>query len=145
MTLYRVGAKLEFWAALQVTFTDTGAGSSYFSLYFSPMAKRPRSRPKLRIAIFFSLLLTLFVLSMLFMFACKHCPDGFRAASSGGLSKHQKKYEAFLKREDDANQCRKAIATSNKVRRAKLKDCKMRLNSAAPGVSLFVIIDKHHG
>jgi len=106
------------------------------------MAKHPRSRPKLRIAIFFSLLLTL---SVLFMFACKHCPDRFRAVSSGGLSKHQKKCEAFLKCEDDANRRRKAIATSNKVRRAKLKDRKMRLNSAAPGVNLLMIINKHHG
>ena len=27
MTLYTVGAKLDFWAALQVTFVDTGVGS----------------------------------------------------------------------------------------------------------------------
>ena len=79
------------------------------------------------------------------MFACKHCSDGFRAASVGGLKKHHKKCEAFLKCEDDANQRRKATAISNKVKRAKLKDRNMRLNSAAPGVSLFMIIDKYHG
>jgi hypothetical protein len=81
------------------------------------------------------------------MFACKHCPDGFSAVSARGLSQHQKKCEAFLKREDDANQRRKATAISNKVKRVKLKDRKMRLNSqaAAPVVSLFTIIDKYYG
>ena len=115
-----------------------------FLLYFSPMTRHPRSRPKLRFAIFFSPLLILFILSV-FMFACKHCPDGFSAVSARGLSQHQKKCEAFLKREDDANQRRKATAISNKVKKAKRKGQKMRLNSAAPRVSLFTIIDKYHG
>ena len=79
------------------------------------------------------------------MFACKHCPDGFTAMSAGGLRQHQKKCEAFLKREDDANHRRRATAISSKVKRAKLKDRKMRLNSAAPGVSHFVTIDEYHG
>ena len=78
------------------------------------------------------------------MFACKHCPDGFSAVSAGGLRLHQKKCEAFLQREDAANQRRKATASLTLVKRAKLKNRKMRLN---PGVSLFVIIDnlKYHG
>jgi hypothetical protein len=78
------------------------------------------------------------------MFACKRCPDGFSAVSAGGLRQHQKKCEAFLKLEESANQRRKATAISNKVKRtkrAKLKDRKMRLNSAAPGVSILMIIE----
>jgi hypothetical protein len=89
--------------------------------------------------------LVLFILSVLLMFACKHCPDGFSAVSAGGLRQHQKKCKAFLKCEDDTDQRRKATAASNKVKRVKLKDRKMRLNSAAPGVSLFMIIDNYHG
>jgi hypothetical protein len=81
------------------------------------------------------------------MFACKRCPDSFSAVSAKGLKQHQKKCKAFLKRDDDTNQRRKATAASSKVKRAKLtgKDRKMRLNSAAPEVSLFVTIDKYHG
>jgi hypothetical protein len=110
-------------------------------------AKHHRSRPKLQIPVVFSLLLILFSLSVSFMFACKHCPNGFSAVSAGGLRRHQKTCEAFQKHEDGANHRRKAAATSYKAKRAKLKDHKMRLNSAAPlaGVSLFVIIDKYHG
>jgi hypothetical protein len=107
-------------------------------------AKHPRS-PKL---VVFSLLLILFTLSVSFMFVCKHCTNGFTAVSAGGLRRHQTKCEAFQKHEDGANHRRKATASSNKAKRAtKLKDRKMRLNSAAPlaGVSLFVIIDKYHG
>jgi hypothetical protein len=107
------------------------------------MVKHPRSRPKLRIAVVF--LLSLILFSVLFMFACKRCPDKFSAASAGGLRQHQKKCQAFLKREEDANQRRKATATSSKVKRAKLKDRKMRLGSAAPGVSLFMTFNKYHG
>jgi hypothetical protein len=107
------------------------------------MAKHPRSRPKLRIAVIF--LLSLILFSVLFMFACKHCPDGFSAVSAGGLRQHQKKCRAFLKHEEDANQRRKATATSSKVKRAKLKDRKMRIGSAAPGVSLFMIFNNYHG
>jgi len=110
---------------------------------FSHMAKRPRSRPKLRIAIVFSLFLFLFAISVWFMFPCKHCPERFSALSARGLTQHQTRCQAFLKHEAEASQRRKATAASNKVRRAKLKDRKARLGSAAPGVSFFVI-DKYH-
>ena len=79
------------------------------------------------------------------MFACKHCPDRFNAVSAGGLRQHQKKCQAFLKHEEEANQRRKATATSSKAKRAKLKDRKQRLGSAAPVVSLFMIVSKYHG
>ena len=101
--------------------------------------------------LFLTLLLTtrscLFILSVLSMFACKHCPDRFSAISARGLKHHQKRCEAFLIHEGDANQRRKATATSSKIKRAKLKDrrTQMRLNSAAPGagVSIFMIINKY--
>jgi hypothetical protein len=109
--------------------------------------KHPQSCPKLQIAIVFSLFLFLFILSVWFMFLCKHCPERYNALSARGLIQHQKKCQAFLKHEADANQRRKATAASNKARRAKLKDRKARLpvGSAALGVSFFVIINKHRG
>ena len=99
------------------------------------MAKHPRSRPKLRIGVIFSLLLVFFILSVSFMLPCKHCQTGFSALSVRGLTQHQKKCEAFLKHEAAANECRKATANSNKIRRTKLNERKARLGSATPGVS----------
>ena len=97
------------------------------------MAKHFRSRPKLQIAIVLSLSLFLFSLSVWFMFPCKHCSERFGALSARGLTQHQRKCQAFLKHEAEANQRRKTTAASYKVRRTRLKDRKARLGSAAPG------------
>lgn len=107
----------------------------------SHMAKRARSRPKLRIAISF-LLLLLFALSAWPMFPCRHCPVS--AVSPRGLTQHQTKCQAFMKHEAEVNQRRKSAVASKKVRQAKLKGRMERLGSAALGVSffLFLIIDK---
>ena len=102
------------------------------------MVNRPRNRPKLRLGIAIFYLLS--ILLVLHMFPCKHCPDRFSALSVGGLKQHQKHCQAFLEHEVDMNQRRRATAASSKVRRAKLKDRKMRLGSAAPGVSLLALI-----
>jgi hypothetical protein len=143
MTPYTVEAfKIRFLGSPGGNLCGHGCGSGFFS-HQSVITKHPRSRPKLRIAVVFSLSSFLFNLFVLFMFACKRCPDGFNALSAGGLRKHQKNCSAFLKLEDDTNQRRKAAAALNKVKRAKLKDRKMRLNSAAPGVSLFVKYPGH--
>ena len=104
-----------------------------------PMAKHPRSRPKLRIGATFSLLLVLFSLLVSFMLPCKHCQTGFSALSSRGLTQHQKKCEAFLKHEAAANERRKVTANSNKIRRTKLNERKVRLGTATPGVSFRYI------
>jgi hypothetical protein len=104
---------------------------------FSHMAKHSRSRPKLRIAVVILLSLFLFTLSVWFMFPCKHCPERFGALSARGLTQHQRKCQAFLKHEAEANQRRKTTAASYKVRRTRLKDRKARLSSATPGVSFF--------
>ena len=98
---------------------------SYPSL---PMAKHPRSRPKLPIAVVFSL----FFLFILFMHLCKDCQDGFSAVTPKGLKLHQKKCQSFLKREAAANERRKATAALKK--RMKLKERKVRSGSAALGV-----------
>jgi hypothetical protein len=50
-----------------------------------------------------------------------------------------------LEHEVDMNRRRRATAASSKVRRAKLKDRKMRLGSAAPGVSLLALIKIYYG
>src|SRR6266704_4832304 len=100
------------------------------------MAKDPRSHRKLRIAIFFLFFFVLFF-KLWFMFPCKHCPGQFNALSSRGLTQHQRKCQAFLRHEAEANQRRKTIVSSNKVRRMKLKDCKARMGSA-PEVSFFL-------
>jgi hypothetical protein len=75
------------------------------------------------------------------MFPCKHCPERFTALSARGLTQHHRKCQAFLKHETEANQRRKAIVASNKVRRTKLRVRlevrKARLGSALPGVSFF--------
>ena len=71
------------------------------------------------------------------MFPCKHCPERFSALSARGLTQHQRKCQAFLRHEGEVNQRRKTTATSNKVRRAKLKGRKARMGSAAPEVSFF--------
>jgi hypothetical protein len=75
------------------------------------------------------------------MFPCKHCPERFTALSARGLTQHHRKCQAFLKHEAEANQRRKAIVASNKVRRTKLRVRlevrKARLGSALPGVSFF--------
>jgi hypothetical protein len=90
------------------------------------MAKHPQGRPKLQIAIFFSLLL----LFILFMHPCKDCQDGFRAMTPKGLKLHQKRCQSFLKHEAARNERRKATAASKNVRRTKLKERKERLGSA---------------
>ena len=100
-----------------------------------PMAKHPRSRPKLQIGVTFSLLLVLFSLLVSFMLPCKHCQPGFSALSSRGLMQHQKKCEAFLKHEAAANERRKVTTNSNKIRQTKLNECKVHLGTATPGVS----------
>jgi hypothetical protein len=87
------------------------------------MAKRPQSHPKLQTAVVFSLLLFLFILSVSFMFPCKHCQDGFSALSVGGLTRHQNKCQGFLKHEAAAIERRKATVISMKARRTKLKGC----------------------
>jgi hypothetical protein len=91
----------------------------------------------MRIAILFSSTLFLFILSVRFMFLCKHCPERFSALSARGLTQHQRKCQAFLKHEAEANQRRKTTAASDMARRTKLKDRKARLGSAAQGVSFF--------
>lgn len=103
------------------------------------MAKPPRSRPKLQIAIIFSLLLWLFILLVSSMFPCsKGCPDGFSAKSAGGLKLHQSKCEAFLKRSMAANERRKATATAAaKAKQLKLKGHKKRLGSTVPEVTIL--------
>src|SRR6266571_581315 len=106
------------------------------------MAKDPRSHRKLRIAIFFLFFFVLFF-KLLFMFPCKHCPGQFNALSSRGLTQHQRKCQAFLRHEAEANQWRKTTASSNKIRQAKLKDRKVHTGFAPPEVSLF--FDKYHG
>jgi hypothetical protein len=79
------------------------------------------------------------------MFPCKFCARGFSALSVGGLRRHEKKCQAFLKHEAEAYKRRKAIAASNKVRQATLKDRKARLGRAAPRVSgPSAKIDKYH-
>jgi len=91
------------------------------------MAKQPRGRRKLQIAIVFSLLF----LFILFMHPCKDCQDGFSAITPKGLKLHQKKCQSFLKHEAAANERRKATAASKNVRRTRLKERKERLGSAA--------------
>jgi hypothetical protein len=94
------------------------------------MAKRPRGRPKLQIAIVFSLLL----LFILFMHPCKDCQDGFCAMTPGGLKLHQKKCQSFLKYEAATNERQKATAALKDVRQTKFKKRKECLDSAALGV-----------
>jgi hypothetical protein len=72
------------------------------------------------------------------MFPCKHCPERFSALSARGLTQHQRKCQAFLKHEAEANQRRKTAAASYKVRQTRLKVRKARLGSAAPEVCLFL-------
>jgi hypothetical protein len=93
-------------------------------------------------AVVFSLLLFLFILSVSFMFPCKHCQDGFSALSIGGLTRHQKKCQAFLKHEAAAIERRKATVISMKARRTKLKERKVCLGSTAPEVTFFC--DKYY-
>ena len=79
------------------------------------------------------------------MFPCKHCAERFTALSARGLTQHHRKCQAFLKHEAEANQRRKTTVASNKIRRTKLQarvklqveDRKVRLGSAALGVSFF--------
>ena len=97
------------------------------------MAKRPQGRPKLQIAIVFSLLL----LFVLFMHLCKDCQDGFSAMTPRGLKLHQKRCQSFLKCEAATNERRKATAASKNVRRTKLKERMERLGSAGLGVRIF--------
>ena len=77
----------------------------------------------------------------LIMFPCKYCAERFTALSARGLTHNRIKCQAFLKHEAEANERRKATVASNKARRRKLrvkvKDCKARSGSAAPGVSFF--------
>ena len=113
------------------TFSHSASGALDHILLL-PMARRPQRHPKLQSSLVFSLLLFLFIL---FMFPCKDCQDGFHALSMKGLKIHQKKCQAFLNHEAVANERRKATAASKRVRQSKLKDRKMRLGSAAPGVS----------
>jgi hypothetical protein len=136
MTPYTVRAELDFWA----TFADTGVGPALILTNDQTPSKSTKATNYRRF-----LAIVNYSISLLFVFACKRCPDGFSAVSAKGLKQHQKKCKAFIKRDDDTNQRRKATAASSKVKRAKLKDRKMRLNSAAPEVSLFVTIDKYHG
>ena len=51
---------------------------------------------------------------------------------------HQRKCQAFLKYEAEANQRRKATAFLNKIRRRKLKDRKTSMGSSPPEVSYFL-------
>ena len=77
------------------------------------------------------------------MFPCKYCAERFTALSARGLTQHHRKCPAFLKHEAEANQRRKTIVASNKIRRTKLRarvkveDPKARLGSAALGVSFY--------
>ena len=79
------------------------------------------------------------------MFPCKDCPKRFRALSAGGLKLHQKKCQASLKRDAEANRRRKAIAALDKAKQEKLNSRKAHLGSAAPGVGVFVITDQYYG
>ena len=79
------------------------------------------------------------------MFPCKYCAERFTASSARGLTQHHRKCQAFLKHEEEANQRQKRIIASNKIRKiklqaraqVKLEDRKVRLGSAALGVSFF--------
>lgn len=46
MTLYTGGAKLYFWAALQITFVDTGAGPAFLLTLLLTNGKTPSKSPK---------------------------------------------------------------------------------------------------
>lgn len=101
----------------------------------TPMTRRLQSRSKLQIAVFFLILLSLLLISL--MFPCKHCQEEFSALSLKGLKLHQKKCPAYLSHEEGANNRRKAAVESKKVRRKKIKESRARLGSAVPGVSLL--------
>lgn len=83
----------------------------------------------------------IFLINLIIMFPCKHCPERFTALSARGLTQHHRKCQAFLKHEAEANQRRKATVASNKARRTKLRvkveDRKASLGSASTGVSIF--------
>ncbi|KAF8958622.1 hypothetical protein BDZ97DRAFT_1923519 [Flammula alnicola] len=97
------------------------------------MARPPRRRPKLQIALLFCLVLTLFLLSVSVMYPCKHCPDNFIARSAGGLRQHHNKCEAYLKHEAESTQHRQSAAALNKTKRSKLAHRKARIHSQTPG------------
>ena len=106
------------------------------------MTRRFRSRSISQIALFFLLLL------VYLMFPCKHCPEGFSAVSSKGLKLHQKKCPAYLNHEAAARSRRKATVESQRVKRTKLKERKVRSDLPVQGVSyllglytLWLIID----
>lgn len=99
------------------------------------MVRRPPSRTKLSIVVFFVLTLVL----ICFMFPCKNCHEEFRALSAKGLKQHQKRCQTYLTHESAANARRKATVASKNVRRTKLKERKVRVGSlpatAGPEVS----------
>ena len=103
MMLYMVGAKLDFWAALQVTFVDTGAGSILLLTLLLTNDKTFSKSPKtMHCHLFLAIVNSIHSLSVVYV--CVQALSGqISGVSTRGLRQHQKKCEAFLKHGDDTN------------------------------------------
>lgn len=72
----------------------------------------------------------LLLLSALAMFTCKQCPDHYTTDSSQGLSLHQNKCPAYIRRTQDIFTARKTLGSRKLNRRSTLKAWKLHPQDA---------------